>query len=368
MLLSLGVRRRKQENRATIVDVAALAGVSLGTASRALNNRRGVDPVLRLKVTEAARSLQYVRAANARKALRETCPIISFILSNRDFLHPMHARLLLGAEQYCEERGYFVVFKRFDYSSDTAIADFKLPALLREHGIADCLILAGTNYPNLLEATERAGIPYVYFGTNLVGPAPNPGADQVRSNEMVGAREATRYLLRLGHQRICFIGDTSQPWFERRYRAYAEAMAEGGVEPLAQTVGLSPDNFYNGFSSAEAVLERGVEVSAIFAGSDHIALGAWEQLRRRGLRVPEDISLLGFDDIPDARMTLPPMTTVHVPFLELGRELARMAIEKASSPRVPLPEVVLPAELVLRGTTWPHLGSRQTPSPAIHVA
>jgi LacI family transcriptional regulator len=354
------VRRRKHDNRATIVDVAALAGVSLGTASRALNNRRGVDPQLRLKVTEAARSLHYVRAANARKALRETCPIITFILSNRDFLHPMHARLLLGAEQYCEERGYFLVFKRFDYSPGAAIEDFKLPALLHEHGIADCLILAGTNYPNLIEATGRAGIPYVFFGTNLVGSAPNPGFDQARSSEIPGAREATRYLIRLGHQRICYIGDISQPWFERRYRAYAEAMTGAGLEPLAQTVSLSPDNFQNGFSSAEAVLESGAPITAIFAGSDHIALGAWEQLRRRGLRVPEDISLLGFDDIPDARMTLPPLTTVHVPFLELGRELARLAIEKASSPRVALPESVLPAEPVLRGTTWPHLGFLQT--------
>ncbi len=356
----LTVRRRKQGNRATIVDVAALAGVSLGTASRALNNRRGVDPQLHLKVTEAARTLQYVRAANARKASRETCPIITFILSNRDFLHPMHARLLLGAEQYCEERGYFVVFKRFDYSSDTTITDFKLPTLLREHGIADCLILAGTNYPNLIDAIERAGIPYVYFGTNLVGREPHPGFDQARSHELAGAREATRYLIRLGHQKICYIGDVAQPWFERRYRAYVEEMAEAGLEPIAQTVSLSPDNFHNGYSSAEAVLERGIPITAIFAGSDHIALGAWELLRRKGLRVPEDMSLMGFDDIPDAGMTIPPLTTVHVPFLEIGRELARMAIEKSSSPRTGVPEVVLPAELVLRGTTWPHLGVRQT--------
>ena len=187
----------------------------------------------------------------------------------------MHARLLLGAEQYCEERGYFLVFKRFDYSSEAPIAGFKLPELLREHGIADCLILAGTNYPNLIEATERAGIPYVFFGTNLVGPAPNPGFDQARSSEVSGAREATRYLVRLGHQRICYIGDISQPWFERRYCAYVEVMTGAGLEPVAQTVGLSPDNFHNGFSSAEAVLESGLPITAIFAGSDHIALGAW---------------------------------------------------------------------------------------------
>ena len=120
--------RNKETRRPTIVDVAKMAGVSLGTASRVLNNRRGVDPELRRKVTEATRALKYVRAENARRASRETVPIITFILSNRDFLHPVHARMLQGAEEFCEENGYFVVFKKFDYSCDQC----QLPANL-EH-------------------------------------------------------------------------------------------------------------------------------------------------------------------------------------------------------------------------------------------
>src|SRR5438874_590556 len=103
------------KQKATVVDIARRAGVSLGTVSRVLNNQRGVDPDLRRKVTDAARALNYVRAANARRAVRETTPIITFVLSNRDFLHPVHARLLQGAEQFCAENGYFVVFKRLDY-------------------------------------------------------------------------------------------------------------------------------------------------------------------------------------------------------------------------------------------------------------
>jgi hypothetical protein len=174
------VPRSGKKKPATIVDVASKAGVSLGTASRVMNNRRGVDPELRRKVTEAARSLQYVRAANARRALRENCPIVTFVLSNRDFLHPVHARLLQGAEEFCEERGFFVVFKRLDYSFDAPVCELKLPALLREHGIADCLILAGTNHLNLLDATERAGVPYVLYGNNLVGRAPHGPVDLVR--------------------------------------------------------------------------------------------------------------------------------------------------------------------------------------------
>jgi LacI family transcriptional regulator len=347
------VARTGEKKAATIVDVASKAGVSLGTASRVMNNRRGVDPELRRKVVEAARLLQYVRAANARRASRENSPIITFVLSNRDFLHPVHARLLQGAEEYSEEQGFFVVFKRFDYSGDSPVSELGLPALLREHGIADCLIVAGTNHLNLLEATERAGVPYVLYGNNLVGPAPHGPVDLARTDDAAGARDAVRYLVRLGHRHICYIGDISLPWYEVRYRAYLEVMAEAALEPLAQTVSLSPDIARNGFASAEALLRRGAPVTAIFAGGDDVAMGVWDQLRLSGLRVPDDISLVGFSDLPDARSTVPALTTVRVPYLEVGRQLARMAIEKAKAPGVPLPETVIATELVLRGTTWP---------------
>lgn len=341
--------------RPTIVDVAVKAGVSLGTVSRVLNNRHDVDPELQRKVNEAARQLHYVKTGRGRKVAREARPIITFVLSNREFLHPMHARMLQGAEEYCEELGYFLVFKRLEYAAETPAAALKLPQLLRAHAIADCLILAGTNYPNLLKATANAGVPYVLYRNNLVGAAPHDGFDQVRSDDREGTMQAVRYLARLGHKRICFIGDISQPWFRDRYRAYQAAVAEAGLEPMAQTVGLSADSFRSGFTSAQAVMSLGLRPTAILAASDHIALGVWNYLRQAGVRVPEHCSLVGVDDIPDSSATNPPLTTVHNPFLRLGRELARMAIEKAKSPCEPFPEVVLPTELVMRGTTWPYM-------------
>jgi LacI family transcriptional regulator len=358
MCYSFCVRPGKQKKRATIVDVAVKAGVSLGTASRVMNNRRDVNAELRRRVVDAARLLNYVRAERGRRASRETIPIITFVLSNREFLHPMHARVLQGAEQYCEQHGYFVVFKRFDYTAEMPVAELKLPALLRDHGFADCVIIAGTNYPNLIEATASAGIPYVLYSNNLVGAAPHEGFDQARADDRAGAAEAVRYLVQLGHKRICFIGDLAQPWCCRRYEAYLAVMKEAGLSPMAQTVSLSADSFRHGFTSAEAIFRQGLRPTAIFAASDHMALGVWEQLRRSGLRVPEDCSLVGFDDIPDSQVTNPPLTTVHNPFLELGRELARLAIEKAKAPCEPVPEVLLPTELVLRGTTWPCLEAR----------
>ncbi len=343
------------QKRATIADVALKAGVSLGTVSRVLNNRQDVDPELQRKVNEAARALHYAKTGRGRKVAREARPIITFVLGNREFLHPMHARMLQGAEEYCEAMGSFLVFKRLDYARDTPALELKLPLLLRAHAIADCLILAGTNYPNLLEATARAGVPYVLYRNNLVGAAPHDGFDQVRSDDREGTMQAVHYLARLGHKRICFIGDISQPWFRDRYRAYRAAIAEVGLEPMAQTVGLSTDNIRSGFTSAEAVMRQGLRPTAILAASDHIALGVWNYLRQAGVRVPENCSLVGVDDLPDSSATNPPLTTVRNPFLQLGRELARMAIEKAKSPCEPLPEVVLPTELVMRGTTWPYL-------------
>ncbi|HTS65520.1 MAG TPA: LacI family DNA-binding transcriptional regulator [Candidatus Acidoferrales bacterium] len=347
--------KQRPKKPATIVDVARQAGVSLGTASRVMNNRRDVAPDLRRRVMEAARILHYVRTRRGRRAARESLPVISFVLANREFLHPMHARMLQGAEQYCEERGYFVVFKRFDYAPETRAEEMKLPSLLREHGIADSMILAGTNYPNLVEATAAAGIPYVLYGNNLVGYARLPRTDLARSDDRAGCLQAVRYLVKLGHRQICYVGDISQPWFANRYQAYLSVVEEAGLEPMAQTVRLSADNFQSGFHSAEVILRQGLRPTAIFCGSDHIALGVWEQLRRGGVRVPQDCSLVGFDDIPDAEVTNPPLTTVRNPFLEVGRELARLAIEKAKSPCAPVAEAVLPTELVMRGTTWPCL-------------
>jgi DNA-binding LacI/PurR family transcriptional regulator len=349
----MGVAALKERKRVTIVEVAAKAGVSLGTASRVLNNRRDVDRELRRRVMEAVRTLGYVRGEHARRAARDSGSIITFVLSNREFLHPMHARMLQGAEQYGEERGYFVVFKRLDYGPTAHAKDLRLPSLLREHGIADCLILAGTNYPNLIEATSAAGVPYVLYRNNLVGEAPQEGIDQARADDRSGAMEAVRYLVRLGHKRICFIGDISQPWFANRYQAYCAVIEEAGLEPIAQTVALAEDSFRNGLASTEAILQQGLRPTAIFAASDHVALGVLEQLRRSHVRVPEDCSVIGFDDLPDASIISPPLTTVRNPFFEIGRELARLAIDKAKSPCNPLREIVLPTELVLRGTTWP---------------
>jgi LacI family transcriptional regulator len=175
----------------------------------------------------------------------------------------------------------------------------------------------------------------------------------VRFDEFRGAFEACQYLIELGHRDIWYIGDVSLPWYKTRYEAYAAAMAAAGLEARGQTVRLAENLFANGYASTDMILSKGMPVSAIFAGADNLAYGVLEALNHRRLSVPRDISLIAFDDLPDSEFKSPPLTTVHVDRIEVGRQLARLAIEKAKNPNAQLPEVVLPAGLIRRGTTWP---------------
>jgi DNA-binding LacI/PurR family transcriptional regulator len=283
---------------------------------------------------------------------------LSFILSNRDFLHPFHSRVLQGVQEYCEQAGYFVVYTRFQYSPDTSASKIRLPAVLESHGLTDCVVLAGTNYENFAQMLESRGIPYVLLANNFVGKGLRKPLNQVRFDDDAGAADATRYLIQLGHKHIWYIGDTSVPWYGARHRAYVREMEEAGLEPAAQTLALSDDRYMNGLKSVQAILDYKAPVTAIFAGTDDVAFGAWEGLRRHGCEVPRDISLVGFDD-QQPSLRIPSLTSVRVDTLEVGRQLARMAIAKIGSNGRAMPEVLLPTILMKRETCRPLLNMRR---------
>ena len=336
----------------TIKDVARQAGVAVGTVSRVINGRADVNPELREKVEKIIRELAYRPNLRARNLSRKASPILSFILSNRSFVHPFHSRVLEGVERHCSQAGYFVLFTKFDYSPNTALAELRLPDVLMSHGVADCVIAAGTNYDNFMDALDRLGMKYVVLGNNLVSDRDRPPVDRVRFDEVTGAWEATRYLIQLGHREIWFVGDTSMPWCRARHSGYTRAILGAGLEPHAFTAGLSDDHFLDGLRSLECLLERKFPITAVLAGTDAVAYGAWEALQRGGLDVPGDVSLVGFDDQLGSMRT-PQLTSVRVDTEAVGRELAKMAIEKIESAGASVAERVLPAQLQRRGTCRP---------------
>ncbi len=337
----------------TIKHVAKRAKVAIGTVSRVLNSCPDVDPQLRERVEQAIKELSYRPNARARSFVRKASPVISFILSNRTVLQPFHAGVLQGAEEFCSEAGFFVLFTNFQYSPDTKASALRLPDILQSHGIADCLILAGTNYENFVLALEKLRVPYVIFGNNYIGSKPREPLAQVRWDDVAAFYEATRYMIQLGHRDIWYIGDTSLPWFRSCHAGYAKAMKEHGLEPLAQAVALSDNYYTNGYRCTELILEKSLPVTAIFAATDEVAFGAWDCLANKGMEVPRDISLIGCDDSDLAQLKVPPLTTVRVSKFEIGKQLARMAIERLKFPTKAVPEVVVPAKLIKRGTTRP---------------
>jgi DNA-binding LacI/PurR family transcriptional regulator len=337
---------------ATIRDVARRARVAIGTVSRVVNNRPDVNGELRARVLRAAQALDYRPNARARSFARNSSAVLSFILSNRDFLHPFHAHVLQGVQEYCENAGYFVMYTRFRYSPTANPAKITLPSVLQSHGVADCVVLAGVNYDNFVGVLEKHGVRYVLLANNFVTKRRRELVDQVRFDDFTGADEATRYLIQLGHRHIWYIGDTSLPWYHTRYSAFAQAMSEAGLQPRAQTLALSDDRFLNGLDSVQMLLERKAPVTAIFAGTDDVAYGAWEAIRRHGMQVPRDISLIGFDD-QQGFPRMPSLTSVHVDTEEIGRQLAKMAIAKIESKGQFLNEVLIPTKLMKRETCRP---------------
>ena len=352
-------RPTRRPKPATMKEVAARAGVALGTVSRVINGHPDVDPRLRERVEGAIQELGYRPNARARSFNRDASPLISYILGNRDILNPFHSRILQGVEEYCDGAGYFVLFTKFRYTPDIKPSELRLPPVLQSHGLSDCVILAGTNYGNFLEALEALGVPYVLLANNLITKRKREAFDQVRFDDATGAYEATAYLISLGHQHIWYIGDISLPWVKVKYESYVCAMSDHGLQPLAQTIGLANDYFTNAYRSVKLIRERKRPLTAILSNDDG-ALGAWDALSEAGLQVPGDVSLIGFGDNEYVQVKVPPLTTVRIDRLEIGRQLANMAVSKIKDPAKQWPEVVVPTTLIRRGTTRPLLPDQRT--------
>jgi len=339
---------------ATIKDVARLADVSIGTVSRVVNGRQNVGEAYRLRVEQAVAELGYRPNLRARQLVTASSKIISFVLSNRSFVSPVHPRILQGASDYCEQAGYLVLFSRIHYEPDDTPEELQLPAVLASHGASDCVILAGFNYPNLIEGLEAIHTPHVVFQNSFEESVPRREFDAVGIDDESGAVALVQHLVSLGHRRILYIGDTRLPWFAARHRGYLRALADSGLEPCADTSPATSDLYGHGQQSVARALESGCEFTAVFGGLDAVAYGAITALRARGLRVPEDVSVAGFGDQYRGSRD-PGLTTVHMDAEEVGRQLADMAVRKTQAPTKPIPAIELACRLIPReSSAAPH--------------
>jgi DNA-binding LacI/PurR family transcriptional regulator len=255
---------------------------------------------------------------------------------------------MVGAEAYCATHDCGLLFLPIRYGSNVPWQNLHLPPILERPGPVGAAILAGKNSQNFLDLLNRRGISFVVMGNNVVGGWEKDHYNAFYFDDIEGANEATRYLQTLGHRDIWFVGNCQMPWFARRYEGYRRAMENAGLPSRLNDIdsGEAEDV---GYLATKSILKSGEPMTALFAGDDAAAIGAYKAIHEVGLRIPDDISVLGFNDTGAASLN-PPLTSVRVFTEQIGRGMAGLAFERLSRPDLPTETITIPTQLVRRGS------------------
>lgn len=330
----------------TLNALARTARVSPATVSRVVAGNPTVDPAIRAHVRKVAEKM----GLDLEQRRKGRSRIIAFLLANRDVLHNFHARVLLGAEAYCAEHDWELLFMSFRYAPDAPPEALHLPQLLSRETNARAVILGGSNSPNLFQALHTRGIPFAVLGNNVTGEWSPQHCDVAYSDDITGAYDVTMHLIAKGHRRIGFIGNRQLPWFRRCETGYLRAMAEAGLEPAS--FDFRPDGAQLGYLATKSLFLRKQSLTALVAGSDQVAAGVYSALREMNLSVPEDMSVVGINDTQGQYLS-PELTSVREFPEELGRHLAEFVLNRVRNPLLPRQEVTIPTQLVQRASVAP---------------
>jgi DNA-binding LacI/PurR family transcriptional regulator len=336
----------KKNKKVRLSDVAREAKVSPATVSRIVGGSAEVNPKTRERVIQAATRLGFDLAATKRSR------VIAFILSNRGVLHPFHSSVLTGAEAYCAEHDYGLLFLPFKYSMSTPANELTLPEILQHKQIVSGVIAAGTNSENLLDLLSRRRMPWVALGNNVVGESYKGKEGAVYFDDVGGAYDVTRYLQSLGHEHIGFVGNIKLPWYARRFQGYTRAMNEAHLEVRSSELSLR-EGEEMGYLATKLMLQHAPLPTAILAGDDSVAADIYKAVRDSGLNIPRDISVAGFNDTLVASCLHPTLTSVRVFTDELGRHLAESLLKTIAQPDQPIRTLTLPTQLVRRESCAP---------------
>jgi LacI family transcriptional regulator len=334
-----------RDRRATLANVAESAGVSVATVSKVLNGRNDVAPATRALVQDLLHEHDYV----ARRVRPAQSPTIELCFHGQ--LNAYHTEVLQGVVEAGAEAGVAVVVSvrpRGQRSSGPK----RPPAWARALATAGrqaAIVVTSELGTTDLTALSRARMPVVVIDPlNL----PRARVTSVGSTNFAGGLAASQHLLDLGHRQIAYLGGpVTAVCNQARMQGYRGAMEAAGAPVPDAYVRTGRFSYEHGIAGGAAVLDLPQPPTAVFAGSDETALGVIEAARTRGLRIPEDLSVVGFDDTPVARLAAPPLTTVRQPLREMGAVAVRTALRLAAGEKASSHHVELATELVVRQST-----------------
>jgi LacI family transcriptional regulator len=330
-------------DRVTIIDVAREANVSFATVSRVVNGKGYVSAQTRERVMQAMTRIGYTVNRQARVLAGGRTQVIGLLVPDLDTSYI--GEILKGIDEELAAASYDLML--YTTHQRKTRESVYVNSLL--NGMTDGLLMVLPMAPEAyVDSIRRRGFPFILIdheGLDREGPS-------VGATNREGAKQAVRHLVELGHTRIGLVtGKMEMDCARERLAGCHEALAEAGIVPDLVRHG----DFHRSlaYRLTEELLHLPDPPTAIFAANDVSAFGVMDAVRNYGLRIPDDISVVGFDDIPDAQWTQPPLTTVRQPMREMGKRAARMLLDAIADPNATQERVELPTELVVRSTTAP---------------
>jgi DNA-binding LacI/PurR family transcriptional regulator len=332
---------------ATSTQVARAAGVSRTTVSFVLNNvlDKGISEATRARVLRVAQELGYQPNAAAQSLASGSTGTVALVVPRAEHLYydQFISQLLASINDECHKLGLKLLVETSQHDSEHASGFVTLVRTRRIDGLI--MMNPRRNQIEHLRKLAEAGIPMVVMGSGVpeLDTFHNIGQD-TRSS----AGLAMNHLLGLGHREIAYVGFAGREYFAgaEREQGWRTHLQEAGVEPQEALLEFGEVTAQSGYLATKRMMSRGVRFSALFAGNDTIAFGAMHAIREAGLRIPEDVAVVGYDDIPLAEFAVPPLTTVRSDPIGHGKvamlELARLLkVGKQEVPAMPEPELVV---------------------------
>jgi DNA-binding LacI/PurR family transcriptional regulator len=333
-----------EPKRVTLGDVARAAGVSAQTVSRVVNNHPYVSNETRQRVMNMIHRLDYRPNRAARSLVTHRSCMIGIITFGIPHYGP--AQMLTHIERVAKVRGYGVSFSSISIMTAEDVRE--AIANLGDHAIDGLVLLtpvSGVSYDDLVRVC--GGIPFVQIDVEKGTQAPSVVIDQGQGSQFI-----TQHLIDLGHCAICEISGP-RIWYgaQARHRSWQATMRAAGLTPGPSVEG--DWSAQSGYEKVHELIAQGTVFTALVVGNDQMALGAMRALREHGLRIPEDVSVAGFDDMPEAAYFEPPLTTVRQDFAALGEQSMEYLVTLLEQPQTPVHQRVLYPEFIERASTGP---------------